>query len=172
MDFLEESLKELKQQNNLLVSQVNELKQKNELLIDANQELRKALAESSYTCSCLLNSGDGEKNVSKNSNVVVQPAFADNVHFLSRPEVSHKFPLKKGQWTILAQSLIDAASLKLWKIFLLYLLSRKCWKTSRDRNSLMTLKDWQQVCWKKLNSMDQGKTVSSFQMRFETNALC
>ncbi|EEB16791.1 conserved hypothetical protein [Pediculus humanus corporis] len=105
MDFLEESLKELKQQNNLLVSQVNELKQKNELLIDANQELRKALAESSYTCSCLLNSGDGEKNVSKNSNVVVQPAFADNVHSLSRPEVSHKFPLKKGQWTILAQNL-------------------------------------------------------------------
>lgn len=161
MDYLEESIKQLKEQNDILIMQVEELKQRNETLLDTNEQLQKELTVRSYTCPCFTRHSDAEGRVdlSEKSKEAVRQAPVKIAHSFNRPAVSTELPQQKGQWAIVAGVLTKTASLKLWKIFLLYLLSQKCWMISRERHSSMTLKDWQQVCWKKLNSMDLEKSL-------------
>lgn len=163
MDYLEDSIRQLKEQNDLLISEVEELKHQNKTLISSNKELQKALTIRTYTCSCLRKSEGEEKlDLFQYGNDAKEQTCASNASFLGRPAVSSKVLLQKGHSASLAQSLTKTASLKLWKIFLLYLLSQKCWKISKEKHSLMTLKNWQQVCWKKLNQMDLEGQANQF----------
>lgn len=167
MDHLEESVRELKHQNITLISEVEELKRKNELLINTNEELKKSLRSWPYTCSCINKSEEEKRKSFQEPSMLSSHTSVKDVHSFERPAVSLKLPLQKGQWTTLAEVLTKTPSLNLWKLFLVYLLSQKCWTISKKKNSLMTLKDWQQVCWKKLTSMSSQEFQGLYLVRYD-----
>lgn len=169
MDYLEESVKELKQQNQDLFSEVNELKKQNKSLVDANEELQKLLSMRTLTCTCQKtdsNTGKKYEEMETSDNVIsqIQTRVGDDLP-LDRPAESTKIPRQKGVWPTSAQCLTETTSWTLWKILIVYLLSLKCWQMSKEKNSWMTWKDWQQVCLKKLNSMTTEELWKMWQMR-------
>lgn len=164
MDLLEDSVKELQQQNNQLFSQVSELKKQNESLIDANKELQKLLSTRSLTCMCQKQSEKSNEvtEASEISFSQIQTCVGDDLPF-DRPAES-TLPQQKGQRPTSAQSL-TATSWSLWKILTVYLLSLRCWQMAKGKSSLMTWNDWQQVCFKKLNSMTTEELQKIWKMR-------
>ncbi|KAK6625403.1 hypothetical protein RUM43_005700 [Polyplax serrata] len=104
MDYLEESIKQLKEQNDILIMQVEELKQRNETLLDTNEQLQKELTVRSYTCPCFTRHSDAEGRVdlSEKSKEAVRQAPVKIAHSFNRPAVSTELPQQKGQWAIVA----------------------------------------------------------------------
>ena len=170
MDQLEESVKELQQQNIELVSQVSKLAKQNESLLDTNKELQKLLSVRSLTCTC-QKSTEKSNEIMESSKISLsqnQICVRDDLPF-DRPAESI-LPQQKGQRPALAQNL-TATSWSLWKILTLYLLSLRCWQMSRGKSSSMTLNDWQQICFKKLNSMTPEELQKIWKMRYFKNKI-
>lgn len=167
MDQLEETVKELQEQNKELFSQIKELRAKNESLVDANSELQIALSERTLTCSSCKKGRFDVGEMKETSNVwenQKQTCVEDGLP-LERPAESSIFPQLKGSRPTSALCLTETASWTLWKIFTLYLLSQKCWQISKENRSLMTWKDWQQVCLEKLKKMTAEELWNLWQVR-------
>ncbi|KAL0272608.1 UNVERIFIED_CONTAM: hypothetical protein PYX00_005512 [Menopon gallinae] len=168
MDHLEESVKQLREKNVELSSQILELQKQNESLLSTNAELQKALSMRSCTCTCLSKStSDEADNISKKTeNHFNSDSNSVGVdHLLEVPAESSNDPRQKGRKT-LTQDLMLKTSWTLWKIFTLYLLTQKCWEISKTTHSLMTWKNWQQVCFEKLSNMNEEEQLQLWKNRY------